>query len=215
MKGQPKRCKLTAVRRALCFGLDCLEQNCMNIRETAAYLNKVGLELSPSRLKNFRWALSVSGDEPWTHFETLAQLWRHLGRWALARFREELAADEILKACDAGIGSRWALLDAWLENDTRRLPKFTHKIIDEAEATLTELPPKWQDDYARLIQPYGALYPYEPILGYVLQSKLIALKAKNSALCRPRRVESQHVKSRRATVDRDATEQHNRARALS
>lgn len=115
----------------------------MNVRETSAYLNRIGLELHPARLKHCRWALSLPGGEPWIYFNTLVQVWGFIQNRALGHFQEELAADEILKACDAGIGSRWALIDACFENEVRILPTFTHKIIDRAAATITTLPPNW------------------------------------------------------------------------
>lgn len=187
----------------------------MNVRETTAYLNRIGLELRPSRVKPFRWALAPQGEEPWTHFMTLVELWDYMEDTAIGHFQEELAAVEILKACDAGIGSRWALMDAWLAREGSPFPKFIYKIIDRAAATITSLPPNWREEYARLIQPDWALSPCEPILGRVLHSKLIALKGRDSALCQPRTVRGQHVKSRCAEVDRGAAAHQNGLNATS
>ncbi len=173
----------------------------MNVSETSAYLNRIGLELHRARLKHCRWAIAPQGGEPWMYFNTLVQVWGFIQRRALRHFQQELAADEILNACDAGIGSRWALIYACFENEVRVLPKFTHKIIDRAAATITSLPPNWKEDYARLIEPHGRLDPYEPLLGRALHSKLIALKARNSALCQPKTERGQHAQTRCAEVD--------------
>jgi hypothetical protein len=156
----------------------------MNARESIAYFKSIGVELRPSKMKRQRWWLSVFGDDDGMHFTSLPEIWDYFkGCWAQQHFEDALAAQWTLDAiCRyARSESEWRDIERWARDEIECLPHFASEIAEKTmgEAEGCPLPRQWRRAYTKLICPLGE--PEFPIFGRILQEKVLALLANETA----------------------------------
>lgn len=180
----------------------------MNVRESAAYFESIGLQLTPSNREGHRWSIMIpSGHGLVMHFTSIEELWRLFKANAHNHFQQALTADRIIEIVRTKSHPEWVQVEEWFQSKYEGLPGLIHRMSADASQSKSLLPYHWLSRYARLINNYGS--PEWPLLGRALRKGLLALHQGETALCAQASPGRNHAKRGtaqlgRSTVNRQA-----------
>lgn len=150
----------------------------MNVRESAAYLRSIGLELRYSGKRHLPWALVVPNRGAWMCFTSLNHLWNFLGSIAIRHFKSAQAVEAIASIAieDA---RKYRRLQVWAQSRGAQLPQFAIDAHHNSQSQPFDLPANWPKPYAELVRTFGSVN--EPMFARMLMKKLLAIQSETAA----------------------------------